>query len=404
MGVLLLVGGGVAWALSSGSKHAEHAGRAPATAHLVRRQPAAPAFVWPFYGYSLDHQRAFSSTLRPPYRRIWTFNSNGLLEFPPVISAGVLFQLNDNAVVNAVNAQTGQRVWYRKLGVLSASTPAVGNGAVYVTVLDGGDGNGRVVALSAGDGHTLWQRELPSASESSPLLHDGIVYFGSQGGTVYALRASDGSTAWTYDASGSVKGSPTYWHGMLFFGDYGDQVHAISARTGQPLWSASGSDSFYATAAVGFGRVYIGDTSGEMYAFDARSGNQLWEQQTGNDIYASAAVLNTSGLGPTIYLGSYDGTFYALDAGSGGIRWSYAAGGRISGSATIIGSIVYFADLGDRSTIGLDLRSGHPVFNAGFGEFDPGISDGQRLYLSGYASLVGYVPAGAASTAAPAGH
>ena len=355
--------------------------------------PARPTIDWPIYGLTPDHHRYLPVSIPPPYRIRWTFNSSGLLEFPPAISNGVLYQLNDNAVLNAVDTRSGRPRWYRQLGALSASTPAVGGGAVYATVLDRGSGAGRVTALSAADGHTLWTRDLPSASESSPLLHGGTLYFGTQGGTVYALRARDGGVKWTFSTSGAVKGSPTLAGGALYFGDYGHEVHAVSASTGQPIWTAQGSDSFYATAAVAYGRVYIGDTSGEVYAFDARTGNQLWSQGTGSDVYASAAVLDAPRLGPTIYLGSYDGNFYALDARSGAVRWIYPAGGRISGSATIIGRIVYFADLADHTTTGLDVVSGRPVYRYRHGTFDPITSDGQRLYLDGLDSVVALDPA-----------
>ncbi|GAC1522927.1 MAG: hypothetical protein NVS2B6_08380 [Thermoleophilaceae bacterium] len=367
------------------------------------RAPSPPAprpqpFAWPLYGYSPDHQRHLAVDLRPPYRGVWGFNSHGLLEFPPVIYQGAIYQLNDSAVLNALDQETGQLRWSRKLGALSASSPAAGNGAVYVTLMDRGGGDGLIAALAASDGHTLWKRKLPSASESSPLLHGQTVYFGSQDGTVYALRAADGKVRWRYTAAGSVKGSPTYRAGRLFFGDYGQQVHAISASSGRPLWTASGSDSFYATATVAWGRVFVGDTSGTVYAFSMRDGHQVWSHGTGNSVYASAAALDAPGLGKTIYLGSYDGSFYALDAGTGDVRWSHAAGGRISGSATIVGHIVYFANLAAQETTGLDVRTGRRVFRFRHGSFDPVTSDGRRIYLTGSIGLYALQPSAPRAT------
>jgi outer membrane protein assembly factor BamB len=114
--------------------------------------------------------------------------------------------------------------------------------------------------------------------------------------------------------------------------------------------------------------------------------------QTGAYVYASPAVTNAPGLGPTIYLGSYDGTFYALDARSGRINWRFHAGGKISGSATIIGRIVYFADLGDHRTYGLGISTGRVMFEMDTGSFDPAISDGERVYLTGTTGLYALKP------------
>ena len=103
-------------------------------------------------------------------------------------------------------------------------------------------------------------------------------------------------------------------------------------------------------------------------------------------MYASAAVARTPpGLGPTVYLGSYDGNFYAFNAQSGAIRWKHPAGGKISGSATIVGNVVYYSDLGTKTTAGLDVRTGRKVFFFPDGAFNAVVADDTgTIYLSGY--------------------
>jgi hypothetical protein len=157
------------------------------------------------------------------------------------------------------------------------------------------------------------------------------------------------------------------------------------------------SGTFYATAAVAFGRVYIGSTDGREYSFSAKTGSLAWAHQTGNYVYSSAAVQDVPGLGPTLYFGSYDATFYALDARTGAVRWQHDSGGRISGSPTIVGDVVYFASLGRRKTIGLAVRSGKRVFGPMEGGFDPVVSDGTYLYLTGYKTISALVPRRAAA-------
>ncbi len=369
--------------------------------------PTLPArgpdrFAWPFYGYTKNHTRFFPAParLRPPFRQVWAHNEHTLLEFPPVLRGDHIFQLGDDGTLIATNKHTGHAFWERRLGMLSASSPAVVGRSVYATVLARGHGSnsGRVFALDFGNGSVRWSRDLPSPSESSPLVDSGKVFFGSQGGTVYALNAADGSVLWTYHAAGSVKASPTLAGGVLYFGDYSGHVQAISEQTGRRLWVAGsegallGSGTFYSTAAVVYGRVFLGNTDGRIYAYDASTGKLDWAVQTGAYVYASPAVTNAPGLGPTIYLGSYDGTFYALNARSGQIDWKFDAHGRISGSATIVGRTVYFADLGGRRTYGLGISTGRVTFEMGTGSFDPVISDGERLYLTGNTGLYALAP------------
>jgi outer membrane protein assembly factor BamB len=369
--------------------------------------PTLPAhgptrFAWPLYGYNKEHTRFFPAPGRvhPPFKQLWVRNTHSLLEFPPVIYGDVLYQLADDAVLSAVNKHTGRAIWTRPLGQLSASTPAVSANTLYVTILSSGHPRkpGRIVALNSATGAIRWFRSLPSPSESSPLLDHGRIYFGSQAGTVYALNARNGHVIWTYHASGSVKASPSLSGGVLYFGDYSGHLQAISERTGRRLWRSGsggaliGSGTFYSTAAIVYGRVFLGNTDGRVYAYDASDGKLDWAVQTGAYVYASPAVTNAPGLGPTVYVGSYDGDFYAINARSGHISWRFNAHGRISGSATIVGRTVYFADLGQHRTYGLGISTGRELFEMHTGAFDPVISDGQDIYLTGYTALYALAP------------
>lgn len=360
----------------------------------------ADRFAWPLYGYTKNHTRFFPAqeSLRPPFHKIWAHNFRTLLEFPPVIYGNHIFQLGDDGVLVALDKYTGKTFWARSLGTLSASTPAVSSSTVYVTLLASGGGGGRIYALNSKDGKTRWSRGLSSPSESSPLLDGDKLFFGSQSGLVYALNARNGSVLWTYNAGGSVKASPTLSGGVLYFGDYSGHLQAVSERTGRSLWVSGsegallGSGTFYSTPAVVYGRVFLGNTDGRVYAYDASSGRLDWAVQTGAYVYSSPAVTNAPGLGPTVYIGSYDGTFYALNARSGQVAWRYSAGGRISGSPTIIGRNVYFADLGDHVTFGLGISTGRVTFQFDSGSFDPVISDGRSIFLTGTSGLYELTP------------
>jgi outer membrane protein assembly factor BamB len=384
----------------TGSIYHPHARFVPEPTPAVPVKPVV-RFSWPFYGYTKEHTRFFPApeSLHAPFRKLWVNNAHTLLEFPPVIGGDHIFQLGDNGVISAINIKTGHSFWKKSLGTLSASTPAVVGDTVYATVLARAPGlNGRVVALNYATGAVRWSRDLPSASESSPLVDHGKLFFGSQNGTVYALNAHDGSVIWTYHAGGAVKASPTLSGGVLYFGDYSGHLQAVGESTGRRLWISGsggallGSGTFYSTAAVYYGRVYLGNTDGRVYAYDAGTGGLDWAVQTGAYVYASPAVTNAAGLGPTIYLGSYDGTFRALNARSGSVDWEFNAHGKISGSATIVGRTVYFADLATHTTYGLGISTGRKSFEMQTGAFDPVISDGKNVYLTGLTGLYALAP------------
>ena len=352
-------------------------------------------FVWPTYGLTNRRTRYLDAKVKPPYRRIWTLRGDGLLEYTPVLAKGTLYHVRNSGMAEAFDAATGRFRWRRDLGALNASSPTYAKNRLFVSLLD----PQRIVALSAKTGRVLWKRELPSRSESSPVVIDGIVYFGSEDGTVYALRAKNGARRWTFQTADAVYGV-SYANGRLFFGDKSGKVTAVNARSGKLIWQQQtngaafgGGGIFYSTPAVAFGRVYIGNADSKVYSFSARDGSLAWTYSTGHYVYGGPAVADIPGLGPTVYIGSYDQTFYALDARNGELRWSHDSPGEISGAATIVGDIVYFSSF-DGGTTGLGVKTGKVRFRWPDGRYTPVISDGRRIYLTGYAQVYGLVPRG----------
>jgi len=416
--LLVMAGGAVAFVLAHSphnvsNPNVEFSGPTTTTPPPAPKPVAVDNFAWPRYGFDAQRTHNFqgSDPPTPPFRIGWYFQDYALLEFPPVIYQNALYLIDDDGSAKALDKRTGHKLWETKVGTLAAASPALGisQGLMYVAVLSRNHkathnqvpGNGVFAALSMKTGRIVWKKPIPSGTESSPIAYGNTVYFGDQGGTVYSLNATTGHVNWTYHASGAVKGGPALSNGVLFFGDYAGRAYAVSAVNGHQVWATNtsgadfgfGSGNFYSTPAVAFGRVYMGNTDGRVYSFAANNGQLAWATGTGAYVYASPAIANTPGLGPTVYLGSYDGHFYAFDARSGAIRWSHPSGGKISGSATIVGHVIYYSVLSHRNTIGLDVRTGRPVFLFHDGAFNPVVSDDTgTVYLSGYTMLYQLLP------------
>lgn len=415
LAVVLVIAAGVAvYVLSHAPGNVSHPNlqfTAPTTttapAPPPKRKAVVDNFLWPWYGFDAGRTRFFAGppNLHPPFHVGWRFFDGALLEFPPVIYHETMFVLDDAGAARAIDVRNGHVRWFRKIGSLSAASPAISTqaGVVIMPVLSThghSPGNGGVVALSMKTGKVAWTRPIGAGSESSPTVHGNTVYFGDQAGNLYARNVANGHLYWTYHASGAIKGGPALVNGVLYFGDYAGRAYAVNAVSGRQVWAVGtngarfgfGSGNFYATPAVAFGRVYMGNTDGRVYSFGARNGALAWATSTGAYVYASASVANPRGLGPTLYVGSYDGSMYAFNAQSGAVRWRHHVGGRISGSSTVIGNVVYFSDLGAKATTGLDVVTGRTVFSFPDGAFTPIIADYHALYLDGYSQIYQLLP------------
>jgi outer membrane protein assembly factor BamB len=415
----IAVGGAAAFVLLHAPGNVSHAGVEFTTSTAASGGPPTSTFLWARYGYDSGRTRFFPgpSHLRPPFRVGWRFQDYAQLEFPPVIYGNRLYDLDDDGSVKAIDKLTGHKVWETKVGTLAAASPTldVKQGLLFVPVLSvhgHRPGHGRFVALRMKTGKIVWSRPLAAGSESSPTTEGDSVYFGDQAGHVYDLRTRDGHLQWTFSAKGAVKGGPALVGGRLYFGDYAGRAYALNATTGRQIWAVTtdganfgfGSGNFYTTPAVAFGRVYMGNTDGRVYSFAQRTGRLGWATTTGAYVYASAAVADVRGLGPTVYVGSYDGNLYAFNARSGAIRWRHKAGGKISGSATIVNGIVYYQDLGSKTTTGVYARTGRTVFSFPDGAFNGVISDNRALYLCGSSTLYELLPKRAAAQGGSAPH
>jgi outer membrane protein assembly factor BamB len=351
---------------------------------------------WPVFGLNPAHTRYLPvQGMKPPYNKLWRYTQRPLLEFPPIYVGGTLYAINNAGFAFALDADTGKKLWERRIGTVNASSPTYSRHRLYIVNLD----PGQIVKLDARTGRVIWKRALPARAESSPVVIGRTVYFGAEDGELIAISTGRGQVRWSTTLGGEVKAAPAYYGGRLYVGDYGGYMNAVDAKTGKLIWQSGslgpgfgGSGQFYSTPAVAYGRVYTGNKDGRVYSYDISDGELAWSYSTGDEIYSSPAVANTKHSPPTVYIGSFDGNLYALDAKDGSLRWSRPAGGQVIGSPSAIGEIVYVAEFTNQRTTGYMMWSGRKVWTYPKGTYTPVISDGRRIFLTGYSSITALQP------------
>jgi outer membrane protein assembly factor BamB len=368
----------------------------------------APGFQgWPYFGripertHYLPDDPVDRIDLDPPLKQAWSINTHALIEFPPAINQGVAYLINKYGNGKAVRLRDRKVLWELELDPknkgetpVDVTGPVYSEGKVFGAFLDGD-----LAAGDATDGKKVWVDNLHAHLESSPLAVDGTLYIGTDKSQVLAIDPANGKTIWTFEAPGAIKASPSFHDGTVYVADYQSSVFALDAKTGKPVWRTNtskvapfGKGGFFSSPSIAFGRVYAARDDGTVYAFDEKTGRVSWAFPTGAAVYGSPAVAQVPGTPPTVYIGSENGTFYALDARTGKPRWTYEVGGPIPGTATVIGHTVYTSSFKTQKTLGLDVRTHKRVFEIGQAGYTPVVSDGKRLYLVGYYTLVGLEP------------
>lgn len=369
----------------------------------ARSSNSSPPLVdWPLFGrvperthYLPDEGR----DLDPPLKEAWSVNTHGLIEFPPAVANGVAYLINKFGNGKAVRLSDRKVLWELKLHrnhgkPIDVTGPTYHQGRLFGAFL-----GGTVVAGDAATGKLDWKRELHAHLESSPLAVGDTLYIGTDTTDVVALDTADGGTRWRFNSPAAIKASPSYHDGRLFVADYEGSMFALDAASGKPLWRTNtteqppyGSGGFFSSPGIGFDRVYAARDDGTVFALDAQTGKVDWSFDTGGPVYGSPAIARVPGTSPSVYIGSEDGRFYALDARTGRPRWTYQVGGPVPGTAVVIGHTVYTSSFKTIETTGIDARTGRRTFRIHQAGYTPVVSDGRRLYLIGYFSLIGLEP------------
>jgi outer membrane protein assembly factor BamB len=358
---------------------------------------------WPTYGLNAARTHAAPFELVPPFRVIWKQTGDrSLIEFPPIVVDGRLYVGTNHGLVLALDAATGRVVWRRQLGRCIASSPVITAGALIVGVMAApprcdADIASYVIALDARDGRTRWLRHSRGPVETSPLVENGTVAFGSWDGRVVALDAATGSTRWTFATAGPIKAGVAGKNSTLYVASYDGSMSALDARSGRVRWTTFAGAPFYATPTVAGTRVIAATTDGVVHALASGSGAVLWTRRIGRFVYSAAAVARGR-----VFIGSYDHRLYALDVRTGRALWAHSAPGPVSGAPTVLGRLVYYSSCGScsryeanpraRRTFAVEAANGSEVWSFPDGEYSPVVTDGVRLYLTGYTAVYALVP------------
>jgi len=363
----------------------------------------AALIPWPLFGRVPERTHYLPSQRRlldPPLKEAWSIDTHALIEFPPAVARGIAYVVNKYGSAKAVRLKDRKVLWKHNPNPKDSGAPTDVTGPVYHEgKVFFADVNGDLLAVDAATGRKVWTRKLAGHLESSPMAVGGTLYLGTDKKSVVAVRAADGKVLWQFNAPGAIKASPSFHRGRIFIADYESGMYCLEAKNGKLIWRTNtskvppyGQGGFFSSPAIAFGRVYAGRDDGAIYAFDEKTGKVDWAFPTNNFVYGSPAVAKVPGTPPSVYIGSYDEHFYALNALTGKPLWRYDVGGPVPGTATVIGHTVYTSSFKTHDTIGLDVRTHRKTFELKQAGYTPMVSDGRRLYLVGYYTLIGLQP------------
>lgn len=223
----------------------------------------------------------------------------------------------DGATAWAIDAESGEVVWSRDLGVRVPAAPAItGPGAAVLT--DAGD----LVLLAWADGREAWKVRLPGAPSAPLAAAADRLFVGFADGLVRAVALADGATVWERTLGGRVLGL-TPIGDRLFTGSADNFLYALKVRDGGTAWRWRTGGDVEALAVADDRRVYFTSLDAMLRAMDRRHGDLRWQRPL-----AARAVGGPTVSGTTVVVASVSTELRAFRTSDGGLLGTAPLPGR----------------------------------------------------------------------------
>ncbi len=298
---------------------------------------------------------------------MWSLSTTSLLYSSPAVVDGAVFISSYDGNVYAIDEYSGLQKWVFSTNQYVSSSPAVSNGLVYVTTAcplsSGGPfscNGGSVYALDENTGSVVWQKLEARPITSSPLVADGRVFYGIialGNGQVFARYATSGNGNWSIFLSDAIESPLSVDNGRVFVSQIDGAVTALNENNGSQIWRVvplPTPNTFQTAPAVGNGMLFLGSTTRGVVALNENTGATVWTFATGG-FNATSVTLN----GGRVYFGTGRGIVYSLNATTGVQLWSRTTGGAVASSPALsLGSKTLFVGSNDRNLYSLNMTTG----------------------------------------------
>ena len=329
------------------------------------------------------HTGAVEEGPPPPLRRAWralSGDSESSFTTWPVVVRGVVYARSGPGVI-AVEAETGETVWWRKNEEGSTQiSPITGAIHVYLSVPAG-----RFIALDPQTGQEIWRFQAKDELDASSVLADGRIYVGSaKARTVYCLDSATGNLLWEKEFDLEPDSVPAVADGVVVFsiehiGSDEAALIALDSQTGEQLWRVPQKEGNTSPSIMG-DRVIIGGGDFSAYALDLRTGREVWKSLV-------EAKFNTRSMPALafgdVFLADRIGNIYRLDGETGERKWFFDdTEGTMDQSAPIVAGKTLYIGSGAGFLYGVDVDSGRLVWEDRVrGIVLSGAADAERFYF-----------------------
>ena len=260
--------------------------------------------LWPQAGGYPNHAMGNLRLSEGRLERQWSTNigkgssRHSRLSAQPVVVNEVIYTLSADAVVSAVDANDGKKLWQVSVVPEDEKSETLGGGIGF------GDGKvivsagfNEILALNPDDGEKVWTHYTGAPVRAAPSISSGRVFIISTDNQLTALNAEDGSLLWRHagipEEEGVLGSVAPAIAGDLVVAVYSSgEVFGLHAANGRLLWSDNLStisragttwrlSDVRAIPVIDQDRVLVAGLADRTLMLDRRSGERVWQKDVG---------------------------------------------------------------------------------------------------------------------------
>ena len=250
----------------------------------------------------------------------------------PIVANNRLFFLDAIGNVSAMDAETGQKLWYKELTPEDEDEDAGFGGGVAFSdgLVIAANGFGFVVALDPATGEEKWRHTVGIPFRAAPVADGGRIFVTTHDNQLYVLAADDGRVLWTHqgivESAGILGSSAASVSGETVIVPYtSGELFAMRVQNGRTSWSDALSRTGRTTplsqisdiagrVVIDRGLVFAVSHAGRMVAINLRTGERLWTRTI-------ASVQTPWIAGEFLYMVTSEAEVVCLSRTDGRVRW-----------------------------------------------------------------------------------
>jgi outer membrane protein assembly factor BamB len=207
---------------------------------------------WPQYLHDAARTGYTAEAVVPPLVEAWRFDRAVARSYtPPVVAEGKVIFGSSHHHLYALDAATGQPLWWFQTGGDLTAAPAVADGRVFCASEDHA-----LYAVDLQTGQGLWKQPTRANLRSAPAVDRGKVFVGSEDEHLYAMEAATGKVLWRFRLGGDVGGAPCVTGNLVVVVADNREAAALDTETGQLVWRQPVHTEVW-TPAAAEGYVYL---------------------------------------------------------------------------------------------------------------------------------------------------